>query len=258
MKEIELNNSVKGTGRIVIILHGLFGSLDNLGRVATELSKEFQVHSLDLRNHGKSPHCSSMNYDTMCEDVVNYMTASGIESASVLGHSMGGKVAMTLATKFPTKVEKLIVADIAPVEYSPHHKDIFEGLSAVNFEVQRTRQEIDSILANHIETRGVRQFLMKNLERSEFTAGFKWKLNLEGIRNNYANILKAPPIAHQFKKEVLFIAGSLSDYIQPEYREDTLALFPNANMKMISGASHWLHAEKPRIFINICLKFLKQ
>jgi len=258
MKEIELNSSVKGTGRIIILLHGLFGSLDNLGRVATELSREFQVHSLDLRNHGKSPHSSEMNYAIMAQDVINYMAVSGINTAIVLGHSMGGKVAMTMALNFPKQVESLIVADIAPVTYPLHHQDIFDGLGAVNFKLQRTRQEVDSILAKYIETKGVRQFLMKNLERCDDSGGFKWRLNLEDIRNNYENILESPPLGSPFERDILFIAGGLSDYIKAEYREETLASFPNAQIKVISDASHWLHAENPRIFINICLKFLKK
>ena len=255
---IKLHSEIKGEGEKILILHGLFGSLDNLRRIAIELSEYFQVHSLDLRNHGKSGHAKEMNYTVMSEDVIGYMNNNNITQANVIGHSMGGKVAMTLALNFKDRIKKIIVADISPVSYSAHHTNIFKGLFAVDFDAVHSRKEVDTVLSNSIPELGIRQFLIKNLDRDDF-GGLKWKMNLPNIYENYSNILKGlESEVKVFDKPVLFIAGGDSDYIKPTYKALTLALFPLANVKVIPGTTHWLHAEKPRLFINICLRFLQE
>jgi len=252
----QLFSKVRGRGEPLILLHGLFGSSDNLSRVAKELSEEYETHSLDLRNHGESFHSEEMNYALMALDIISYMDNNKIKSAIFLGHSMGGKVAMAMALKYPERVINLIVADIAPVNYKAHHQEIIRALCSVNFDIQNTRREVDKKLAETISDLGIRQFLLKNLYMSE-DQKISWKMNIKGISENYVNIQAGMSVDTTFTKPVLFIAGGLSDYIKPEYKNITLRLFPKAQMKVIADTSHWLHAEKPRIFVNICLRFLQ-
>lgn len=257
MNQQILSSSVKGEGQAVIILHGLFGSSDNLSRVATELEKYYRVYRIDLRNHGNSFHHKEMNYDLMVEDLSVCMDNLGIEKAHLIGHSMGGKVAMLFSLQHPEKVDKLIVADIAPVTYEPHHKQILQGLQAIPLNEISSRKMADDHLAKFIDEPGVRQFLLKSLA---FTKGeqVKWKFNLSAILENYANILSGIEAPKPFNGKTLFIAGGLSDYIKPEYKQKTMMLFPNTQLKIIPETSHWLHAEKPRIFIGICQRFLEE
>jgi len=253
--ELRLIAKVKGQGDVLIILHGLFGSSDNLGRIANELAKDCEVHSLDLRNHGESFHAEEMSYALMTEDVIRYMDEQGIDSVNILGHSMGGKVAMNIALLHPERINKLIVADIAPVTYTAHHNEIFKGLLAVDFDQDKTRSAIDQRLASYIETLGVRQFLMTNLIKNE-KGGFAWKMNLSAIYKNYSRILEGLSSNTPYFGAVLFIGGGLSDYIKPAYKQQTLSLFPYTEMKIIPETTHWLHAEKPRVFVGICQRFL--
>jgi len=253
----KLYSTIKGQGEVIILLHGLFGSSDNLGRIATELAKSYEVHSLDLRNHGKSAHSELMTYELMAQDVIHYMDQCSIDRAHILGHSMGGKVAMTLALQFSDRIGKLVVADIAPVTYEPHHNQIFKGLLALDLEQIQTRKQADQALAAYVTEKGIRQFLLKNLDMTS-NGRFVWKMNLSAINGNYENILKGMPLGNHFDGKVIFIAGALSNYIKPDYREKTLSLFPNTEMKIIPETTHWLHAEKPRIFASICMRFLEK
>jgi esterase len=250
-----LYSNIKGQGEVIILLHGLLGSSENLGRVSTELSKSFEVHSLDLRNHGKSKHSDEMTYRLMSEDVIQYMNERDIDIASVLGHSMGGKVAMTLALNHSSRIDKLIIADISPVTYTAHHELIFKGLFELDSASLKTRAEADKLLSSFVGENGIRQFLLKNLTPSE-DGYLKLKINLESIYRNYQNILDGIFENTSYKGPVMFVAGGSSDYIKTDHKDHTMALFPNAMMKIIPDASHWLHADKPRIFIGICERFL--
>ena len=255
MNQQILSSTVKGEGPVLIILHGLFGSSDNLSRIATELEKNYRVYRVDLRNHGASFHNDKMNYELMVEDLSFLMSSLSIESAHIIGHSMGGKVAMLFSLLHPNKVKSLIVADIAPVTYTPHHTQILKGLQSIPLNDISTRKMADEYLAKFIDVPGVRQFLLKSLE---FNKGDmpKWKFNLSAILENYKQILSGIDADKPFMGKTLFIAGGLSDYIKPEYKQKTISLFPNTQLKIIPDASHWLHAEKPRIFIGICQRFL--
>tara|TARA_R110001592_G_scaffold1911_1_gene11852 strand:- start:29799 stop:30587 length:789 start_codon:yes stop_codon:yes gene_type:complete len=252
-----LSVSMKGEGSAVILLHGLFGSSDNLSRLAIELEKEYQVFSVDLRNHGKSFHHKEMTYPLMVEDIKKMMNVYGINSAHLIGHSMGGKVAMSFALSYPEKVKKLIVADIAPVTYSPHHQAILKALTSIPLDSIATRREADEYLARYIDEAGVRQFLLKSLMLSKKQAPV-WKFNLSAIIENYDKILSGNDSSKQFNGDTLFIAGGKSDYIKAEYKQKTMALFPKAQLKIMPETSHWLHAEKPKIFISICQRFLEE
>ncbi|WP_417564920.1 alpha/beta fold hydrolase [Marinobacter sp.] len=259
---VALNHRITGEGSPLILLHGLFGSLENLGGIARRLEDQWQIHALDERNHGSSPHTEAMDYPAMAADVIAYMDAQGIEKASLLGHSMGGKVAMQVALQAPERVDKLIVADIAPVSYKPHHDAILEGLTGIHLTGVRSRQDADKLMADFVDTPGVRQFLLKNLERipreqqKEGGPMFRWRLNLPVIDACYENLAKAPEGNGPFTGPVLFLKGADSAYIQEKHRDDIQRLFPQAQLRVIQDTGHWLHAEKADTFAALCRRFL--
>lgn len=260
---VELNHRITGEGAPLILLHGLFGSLENLGGIARRLQDEWQVHALDERNHGSSPHTDTMDYPSMAEDVIAYMDAQGIDKACLLGHSMGGKVAMQVALKAPERVEKVIVADIAPVNYKPRHDAILEGLTSTDLAAVKSRQDAEKHLAEFVDTPSIRQFLLKNLvrvPREEQTSGgpvFRWRMNLPVINSLYANLARAPEGDGPFNGPVLFIKGADSAYIQEKHREQIQRLFPEAELRIIRDTGHWLHVDKADTFIALCRRFLK-
>ncbi len=261
---VKLNHRVTGAGQPLILLHGLFGSLENLGGAAQRLQDEWQIHALDLRNHGKSPHTDSMDYAAMADDVISYMDAQGLERASLLGHSMGGKTAMQLALANPSRVDHLIVADIAPVDYKPRHDAILEGMQNLDLSQLASRQQADKALSEFVELRGVRQFLLKNLVRipqEERAHGdgaqFRWRLNLPVIAACYPALAEAPSVSGPFEGPTLFIKGEDSAYIQNKHRDEISKLFPSAELQAIKGTGHWLHAEKADTFAAVCRRFLR-
>lgn len=259
---IELHHRISGEGEPLILLHGLFGSLDNLGVIARGLQDNWQIHALDLRNHGKSPHVETMTYSEMADDVLAYMDAQGLEKAAILGHSMGGKVAMQLALKAPERIAGIIVADISPVSYQPRHDHVLEGLKALDTSALRSRQDADRALSQYVDEAGVRQFLLKNLapvsadEKDGSGASYRWRLNLPVIDRNYAELSRAPEGDGPYEGPVLFIKGADSAYIQTKHRDTIMGLFPNADLRIIEGTGHWLHAEKPDTFVALCRRFL--
>ena len=261
---VALNHRITGEGPPLILLHGLFGSLDNLGGIARRLEDQWQIHALDERNHGSSPHTDTMDYPAMAADVIAYMDAQALDKVSLLGHSMGGKVAMQVALQAPERVEKLIVADIAPVNYKPRHDAILDGLTSMDLTGVRSRQDADRLMADFVEEPGVRQFLLKNLERipaqeqADDEVAFRWRLNLSVIDACYDKLAAAPEGQGPFEGPVLFIKGADSAYIQEKHRDTIRTLFPGAELKIIEGTGHWLHAEKPDAFAMLCRRFLEQ
>lgn len=251
---VELAASVKGEGAPLILLHGLFGAGDTLGGIRRRMMPDYQVHSLDLRNHGDSPHTETMSYPEMAADVLAYMDRAGLGAASLLGHSMGGKVAMEIALMAPERVTRLIVADIAPVAYAPHHDNIEQALRTLEPSRVSSRREADSVLAEFIEERGVRQFLLTNLVPAD--GGFRWRMNVAGILACYEQIMAGPHASGVYVGPTLFIRGGESDYIQAKHRDAVMGYFPHAELKVIPEAGHWLHAEKPELFARICQRFL--
>lgn len=256
MHTVALNAQHYGQGPAVILLHGLFGSLTNLGVLAKLLAEQFQVIAVDLRNHGDSPHADSMSYSLMAEDITQLMTTMGIENAHLIGHSMGGKAAMQLALSHPERVNKLVIADIAPVSYQANgHKHVLDGLNALAEAPPTSRNEADRRLSQYVPEAGVRAFLLKNLTRNA-DGRFGLKLNLASIIANYQSEINQAPQGIPFEGPTLFIKGSESDYIQESHRSDINRLFPNAALKVIQGTGHWLHAEKPAVFNHLVQKFL--
>lgn len=249
-----LNYQQLGTGKDIVIIHGLFGRLENLNMVAKVLSENYRVTSVDVRNHGDSFHDSVMDYPTMAQDVINVMQHLDIESAIVLGHSMGGKIAMQLALTAPEKVTKLIISDIAPVEYPAHHKEIISGLKAIDLTAVKQRKDADKQLSQYVENVGVRQFLLGNLTSKD--GEYSFKCNIDNIDKNYPNIMQTYQGNNTYNGPTLFIKGANSDYILPEHRGEILRLFPASKARIIQGAGHWLHAEKTTAFNRSVESFL--
>ncbi len=242
-------------GHPLLILHGLFGSLSNWGWQSNKLSSDYAVTGLDLRNHGASPHADSMDYRSMAQDVLEFMDEHELASAHVLGHSMGGKVAMQLALDHPQKVDRLVVADIAPVPYQGDHDQIFAGLQAVDLQGINTRNEADGQLAVHVDDEQVRQFLLTNLLRTG-EGRYEWRINLEALVASYDQLRQAPAGTSTFDKDTLFVRGALSNYITDQHRDAIAERFPAARITTIEQVGHWLHAEKPQTFYRIVSDFL--
>lgn len=237
----------------LVVIHGLFGNSDNWHSIAQSLSEQFTVYCLDLPNHGKSSPLENAAYNVMAKEIHNWMQEQGLAQCFLLGHSMGGKVAMQFASQYPDMVKRLIVADIAPVNYESSHHVIFDGLKAIDLAQIKTRKEADKILAQYVETLGVRQFLLKSLVKTE--SGFEWQIHIDNLFNNYAQIRAIPPFVEAYQGETLFIKGENSDYIQAQHKESILTWFPQAKVKMIPGTGHWLHAEKPLPFTSLVKRF---
>lgn len=244
-----------GRGRAVILLHGLFGSADNWHPVALRLAERFHVFALDQRNHGQSPHHPAMDYPLMAGDVNRFMAARGLERAVVVGHSMGGKTAMQFALHFPERVEKLVVADMAPRAYAPAHDAIFAALLALDLAAFPARPQIEEALASEIPNLVLRRFLLKNLGRNP-EGGFFWKINLRGLKENYPQLCSPVSAAAPFAGPTLFIRGGKSNYLNPGDEPLIRELFPQAQIQTIAGAGHWVHAEATEFFLSLLLGFL--
>jgi pimeloyl-ACP methyl ester carboxylesterase len=254
---MRLNFKSYGAGPPLIILHGLFGSLDNWHSISRRLAEFYRVLALDQRNHGGSPHSAEMDYRLMAQDVGEFMEAQGLERAHVLGHSMGGKTAMQFALDQPEKVDRLVVVDVAPRAYSPGHGEIFAGALSLDLAACQERGQLDEALAPFIPERVVRQFLLKSVTRDAGGA-FRWKLNLRGIFRNYERLCEALPTDRLFDHPALFIRGGQSGYIRGEDWEPLRRLFPKAELQTIQSAGHWVHAEAPEAFGQAVLGFLAQ
>ncbi|KIM09780.1 MAG: alpha/beta hydrolase [Sulfurovum sp. FS06-10] len=252
-----LHSRIEGEGRPLLIIHGFLGMSDNWKSLATQFAAQgFQTHALDLRNHGKSFHSDDFNYEIMVEDVKQYCNHHQLKEINIIGHSMGGKVAMLLATTYPNLVSKLIVADIGPKYYAPHHQTILAGLNAVDFSKKPSRKDVEEALSKHITDFGVRQFLLKNLywKTPEQLA---FRFNLDVFNQNHEIIGAALPFEKTFSKPTLFLRGDKSDYILDSDFETIYYHFPAATIVTIKNAGHWLHAENPKDFYENVLRFMK-
>ncbi len=254
---MKLHSKIIGKGQPLFILHGFLGMGDNwktLGKEFAELG--FEVHLIDQRNHGRSPHTDEFSYDLMADDIKEYMEQKQIEKATLLGHSMGGKNVMLFATKFPELVNQLIVVDIAPKYYEPHHQTILEGLTMLSKTELDSRGKADDLLKEYISEWGIRQFLLKNLYWKEKNKlGFR--MNLEGLKANINQIGLALPEKANYDQPVLFIDGEKSNYIQGNTDKDLIRKhFPKAQIITIKGAGHWVHAEKKEEFFETVKHFL--
>ncbi|MGB0863523.1 MAG: alpha/beta fold hydrolase [Saprospiraceae bacterium] len=253
---MQLNYKSFGQGDPLVILHGLFGSLDNWQTIAKQLAEFYTVFIIDLRNHGRSPHVNEHSYELMAEDVFNFMSDNWIYGANVIGHSMGGKVAIRLALDYPEQVNKLIIADMGIKQSERGHETIFEAMFDLDLLNLDSRTIIDNQLKTRITELGVRQFLLKNLSRRK-EGGYKWKMNLPALHEHYDEILKEIESDSTFDNLTLFLRGGNSNYVLNEDFEDIQTLFPNSKLETIEGAGHWLHAEKPKEFVQYVRAFLE-
>ncbi|TXD47932.1 alpha/beta fold hydrolase [Polaribacter sp. IC073] len=251
-----LHSTIKGEGTPLLILHGYFGMSDNWKTLGNQFSEDFQVHLIDQRNHGRSFQEDEFNYEVLVEDLYSYIQYYKLEKVCIIGHSMGGKTAMLFAVTYPELVEKLIVVDISPREYQPHHNAILAGLNSIDFTVDNSRGKVDKKLAELIPELGVRQFLLKNVywvEKGQL--GFRF--NLESLTNNNSEVGEGLPSFTIFEKETLFLKGEKSAYITENEVPIIEAHFPNSKIVEIKNAGHWLHAENPKQFYSEVCTFLK-
>ena len=246
-----------GHGKPIIILHGLFGSSDNWMSIAHKLGEKWNVFVPDLRNHGQSFHSDIWNYEVMVEDIWNLIEKYNINDPVVLGHSMGGKVAMQFAVTFPNIVKKLIIVDIAPKFYPVHHQTILKGLNLLDLKKISSRFDANEKLSKYIDDAVVRQFLLKNLTREE-DGSYNWKLNLQIITSQIENIGHIlNPEMLKFKEPTLFIKGIKSDYITPEEYSLIAETYQNNFIATIKDAGHWVHVENTPQFLKVVENFIE-
>ncbi|MES2545463.1 MAG: alpha/beta fold hydrolase [Bacteroidota bacterium] len=252
-----LYSKIEGTGLPLLILHGFLGMSDNWKTLGVQYANQgFQVHMVDLRNHGRSFHSEVFNYDVMVNDILEYCEANNLEKIDIIGHSMGGKVAMLFANTYPEKVNKLIVADIGPKFYNQHHQDIFAGLNAVDFSKKPSRSEVDEILTKYIPDFGTRQFLLKSLYwQTPEQLAFRFNLAVFNVSKDQIGV--ALPEKAYFENPTLFIRGGNSKYILDSDFEAIKKHFPNSKIETIPNVGHWLHVENPKAFYEITISFLK-
>jgi len=251
---MRLNFQVQGDGFPLIILHGFLGSLDNWRSVSKRLSVSYKIYNVDLRNHGQSPHDEIMSYPIMGDDLREFLDEHQIFEADMLGHSMGGKVAMQFALEHPARVAKLIVVDIAPKDYPPSQRSLLQALRDVKLQTFRSFGEIDAALAPAVRSPVLRQFLLKNLARDAGT--FRWKISLDALIKNYDELTKNIVVREPFNKPTLFIRGGQSKYIQDEDLTIIKQLFPQAEISTIPNAGHWVHSDASSEFLQIVNGFL--
>jgi esterase len=247
---LQHSESAKSTALPILLIHGLFGTLDNLGVLARSLKQQHSVLQVDLRNHGLSERSPVMTYRAMAEDLRDTLDDAGIDKAIVIGHSMGGKAAMALTALAPERVDKLVIIDIAPVDYKTRrHDEIFAALNAVTEAGIKDRAGATRLMHEYIKEDGVIQFLLKSFSQGE------WRFNVPVLLAEYANIVgwdEVPAWPHP----ALFIRGGLSPYVQDEYRDDIARQFPKARAHVVAGSGHWVHAEKPEAVLRAISRFI--
>ncbi|MDJ1479311.1 alpha/beta fold hydrolase [Cytophagaceae bacterium YF14B1] len=254
---MQLNYKVLGEGKPLIIMHGIFGLMDNWMGLSKVLSQNYKVYLLDLRNHGRSPHSDEFDYEAMSQDLRKFMEEHAIENPHIIGHSMGGKVAMYFAGRFqPELFDKMVIVDIAPKYYPVHHRSILDALQSIDLQSLQSRTQADEVLAHSIPEMDVRQFLLKNLYRKD-EGGFGWRFNLNILNQEIENVGEGLPEHFYSERPFLFIRGGLSHYIKDGDMDLILKHFPNAHLETVAGAGHWVHAEKPEELLTLVQDFIR-
>ena len=247
----------RGDGRPVIVLHGLFGNSNNLGALARSLAEHYRVYSLDLPNHGRSAWTEDTSLRAQADSLLEWMADQGLNQVAIAGHSLGGKVAMEMALQAPELVHALVVADIAPVAYPPHHDEVFAALDAVAAGGCTSRAQAQSVMQQFLQEDGVIDFLLMSLKRNA-SGCYDWRFNVAGLKQGYGAVRAAPEQGRTYAGPVLFVKGGDSDYILPEHREQVTGFFPSAELKTMPGYGHWLHAQQPALFNSIVGRFLSR
>jgi esterase len=238
----------------LLLLHGLYGQSGNWGSHARTLAASHEVYALDARNHGQSAHSDTMSFDEMAADLLETMDALGLDSARLLGHSMGGKIVMTAALQAPERVARLVVVDIAPVAYARSESRELKGLCAMDIASIASRSEADEALSQWVSDKRVRDFLLTNLQNGP--EGYRWRFNLPVLASSFAEITGWNSGEERYEGPVLFVKGSESDYIDDIHREAIMRQFPAAVLKQVEGAGHWVHSEQPEAFLALLRDFL--
>ena len=246
------------TGQPLLILHGIFGSSDNWLTISKSIAEQgFAVYALDQRNHGRSPHDAAFDYEHLAADLRGFIQQQNLHKPILLGHSMGGKTVMQYAMNYPETFSKLVIVDIAPKFYPVHHHEILKGLAAIPLQTLKSRPEADEILSRYEPNLGVRQFLLKNLYRSE-TGGFAWRINLPVIERHIQLVGNELANQRAVSEPTLFVRGENSNYVLDDDIPAILALFPNATIDTVAGAGHWVQAEQPEGFMDSLMRFLQE
>jgi esterase len=257
---IELHREIRGSGPTLVILHGLFGSLANWRSVAKALADRFTVCSVDLRNHGRSPHDPVHTYSAMTCDLAGLLEDLGVGRAHVMGHSMGGKVAMNFALTYPHLVDHLIVVDVAPARYEggAGMREVLDAMLRIEAETIASRDAADAILRTELGDSALCDFLLMNLRRNSDGAGFRWRVNLRAIDENWASLGAAVTSTTPWRGPTLFVRGGCSAYLPAESKGKIRALFPAAEIASIDNAGHWVHSEQPLAFVQVISRFLQK
>ncbi|RAP31880.1 alpha/beta hydrolase [Candidatus Marinamargulisbacteria bacterium SCGC AG-414-C22] len=242
-----------GSGQPLVILHGFLGSSDNWRTIAKQLASDFHVFALDARNHGQSFHNNDISYSAMAQDLASFMTTHNIKNPILVGHSMGGKTVMQYATQTDAAIKALIVLDIAPVSYANHHGHILKSLNQLSLTTNTTLPDLDRALADRISEPPMRQFLLKNIDRSK--KPFCWKINLAALTQNYPAIMEAPIFSKKITTKTCFIKAENSGYILPDHESIIHTHFTHYDIITLSGVGHWLHAEKPTDVIKLIKEY---
>ncbi|MBT8299557.1 MAG: alpha/beta fold hydrolase [Maribacter sp.] len=251
-----LHSKILGEGKPLLILHGFLGMSDNWKTLGMQYADQgLQVHLIDQRNHGRSFHSADFDYDILAEDIKRYMQQHHLDDVIIMGHSMGGKTAMQFAFTYPDLMHKMIVADIAPKYYPPHHQYIIDGLNELDFDIIKSRGEADTELSKYVHDFGIRQFLLKNLywvEKGKL--GYRFNLNVLGEKMGEIGDDITP--SDIYKGPTLFIKGDKSEYIIATDSDSIKSHFPSARIETIDNAGHWLHAENPTQFFKKTIDFI--
>ena len=251
---MKLHYQSTGIGRPLVILHGLFGSSDNWRSIVKVLVNTRQVITVDLRNHGQSPHSTEQSYPLMVEDLFELLDDLDLDKVDLIGHSVGGKVAMAFSQTYPDRINKLIVVDIAPRQYQPEHTAIFKALLALDLSLYTQRSDLDQALALSLPDKAVRQFLLMNLNNQN--QQLHWQINLPALFDNYQALLAAVCEQGKVYSTSLFIRGGRSNYINVDDETLIKKTFSNSSLVTIEQAGHWVHAEAPQAFITTVSEFL--
>ena len=253
---MKLHHKIIGEGEPLIIIHGLFGMLDNWQTLGKKWAENHQVILVDLRNHGHSPWDEEHTYNLMMDDLEELTDDLFLEDINIIGHSMGGKLAIKFAQRFPQLMNKLIVADIGPKEYPIHHNQILQGLNSVPINKVKSRAEVKSYLEKYIPEESTIQFFLKNLYWKE-KGILEWRFNLEALTKNIQYVGENM-LNKTFDRSTLFIRGGNSNYILDTDWADIKSSFPKAELATIPNTGHWLHAENPTMFYDLVTTFLNE
>lgn len=254
---MNLHFTAAGEGPPLIILHGLLGSADNWRSMSRRLGAHYKVFAVDLRNHGRSPHSDVFDYDVMAADLRQFVEQQALSSIMLLGHSMGGKVAMQFALDYAERVDKLVIVDIAPKLYEPSQRYLLEALRSLDLRRHQSFADVDGALAAKVSDQSLRQFLLKNLARDE-NGRLRWKIHLEGIYRNYDKLARGLAPERPFDKPTLFIRGGRSTYIEDYDAPLIRQIFPQAEIATLPKAGHWVHVDAPNEFFQTVLNFLSR